>query len=78
MQVFVSATLNGVLRKASIWPGANHPALQMPPDVAMLSNNVPGACGAVHDGHPAGGFDSADFAVRIEMRLGIFIGDNGV
>jgi len=78
MQVFVSATLNGALRKASIWPGANHTALEVPPEVAMLSNNVPAACGAVHDGHPAGGFDSADFAVRIEMRLGPFIGDNVV
>jgi hypothetical protein len=43
MHVFVSATLNGVFRKASIWPGANHPALQVPPDVAMLSNNMPAA-----------------------------------
>jgi hypothetical protein len=78
MQVFVSAPLNGVLRKASIRPGANHPALDAPPGVAMLSNNVPAACGAVHDGHPAGGFDGADLAVRTEMRLGTFIGDNAV
>jgi hypothetical protein len=78
MHVFVSATLNDMLRIASILPGANHPALDAPPGVAMLSNNVPAACGAAHDRHPAGGFNGADLAVRTEMCLGTFIGDNAV
>jgi hypothetical protein len=65
MQVFVSAPLNGVLRKASIWPGANYPALDVPPGVAMLSNNVPAARGAVHDRHPTGGFNVDDLAAMI-------------
>lgn len=78
MHVFVPATLNRVLRKASIWTGANYPALDAPPGVAMLSNNVPAACGVVHDRHPAGGFNGTDLPVRAEMRLGTFIGDNAV